>query len=114
MFNPPESEFSKLDFNKADWANLRADISSLSFVDVYSSMNAIDVNVSKVIETIGHCCMLIVPLKFYKEDFIKKISKTLNYHYLHNIHNPPPHRIQTLHKMIDITLYNRKGSRRRK
>ena len=51
---------------------------------------------------------------FYKEDFIKKTSKTLNYHYLHNIHNPPPHRIQTLHKMIDITLYNRKGSRRRK
>ena len=46
---------------------------------------------------------------FYKEDFIKKTSKTLNYHYLHNIHNPPPHRIQTLHKMIDITLYNRKG-----
>ena len=66
MFNPPESEFSKLDFNKADWANLRADISSLSFVDVYSSMNAIDVNVSKVIETIGHCCMLIVPLKSFK------------------------------------------------
>ena len=30
---------------------------------------------------------------FYKEDFIKKTSKTLNYHYLHNIHNPPPHRI---------------------
>ena len=39
---------------------------------------------------------------FYKEDFIKKTSKTLNYHYLHNIHNPPPHRIQTLHKMIDV------------
>ena len=66
VFNPPESEFSKLDFNKADWANLRADISSLSFVDVYSSMNAIDVNVSKVIETIGHCCMLHVPLKTFK------------------------------------------------
>ena len=66
MFNPPESEFSKLDFNKADWANLRADISSLSFVNVNSSMNAIDVNVSKVIETIGHCCMLIVPLKSFK------------------------------------------------
>ena len=59
VFNPPGSEFSKLDFNKADWANLRADISSLSFVDVNSSMNAmIDVNVSKVIETIGHCCTL--------------------------------------------------------
>ena len=66
VFNPPESEFSKLDFNKADWANLRADISSLSFADVYSSMNAIDVNVSKVIETIGHCCMLHVPLKSFK------------------------------------------------
>ena len=34
--------------------------------DVYSSMNAIDVNVSKVIETIGHCCMLHVPLKSFK------------------------------------------------
>ena len=29
-------------------------------------MNAIDVNVSKVIETIGHCCMLHVPLKSFK------------------------------------------------
>ena len=66
VFNPPESEFSKLDFNKADWANLRADISSLSFVDAYSSMNAIDINVSKVIETISHCCMLHVPLKLFK------------------------------------------------
>ena len=66
MFNPPDSEFSKLDFNKADWTNLRADISALSFVDVYSSMNAIDINVSKVIETIGHCCMLHVPLKSFK------------------------------------------------
>ena len=66
VFNPPESEFSKLDFNKAEWANLRADISSLSFVDAYSSMNAIDVNVSKVIETIGHYCMLHVPLKSFK------------------------------------------------
>ena len=66
MFNPPESEFRKLDFNKADLANLRADISSLSFVDAYSSMNAIDINVSKVIETIGHCCMLHVPLKLFK------------------------------------------------
>ena len=36
---------------------------------------------------------------FNKEDFIKKnTQKTpLNYHYLHNIQNPPPHRIQTLH-----------------
>ena len=74
VFNPPESEFSKLDFNKADWANLRADISSLSFVDVYSSMNAIDVNVSKVIETIGHCCMLHVPLKSFKS------SKVTHFH----------------------------------
>ena len=65
-FNPPESEFSKLDFNKADWANLRVEISSLSFVDVYSSMNAIDINVSKVLETIGHCCLLHVPLKSFK------------------------------------------------
>ena len=66
VFNPPESEFSKLDFNKADWAHLRADISSLSFVDAYRSMDAIDINVSKVIETIGHCCMLHVPLKLFK------------------------------------------------
>ena len=27
VFNLPESEFSKLDFNKADWANIRADLS---------------------------------------------------------------------------------------
>ena len=79
VFNPPESEFSKLDFNKADWANLRADISSLSSVDVYSSMNAIDVNVSKVIETIGHCCMLHVPLKSFK------LSKVTLFHRERNI-----------------------------
>ena len=29
-------------------------------------MNAIDINVSKVIETIGHCCMLHVSLKLFK------------------------------------------------
>ena len=66
VFNPPESEFSTLDFNKADGVNLRANISSLYFVDAYSSINVIDVNVSKVIETIGHCCMLHVPLKLFK------------------------------------------------
>ena len=56
---------------------------------------------------------------FYKEDFMKKTNKTLNYHYLQNIHNPPPHRIQTLHiisKLYGVlindkynTLYNREG-----
>ena len=69
-----------------------------------------------ITETLGNIHRLLfisASFFFYKEDFIKKTSKTLNYHYLHNIHNPPPHRIQTLHKMIDITLYNRKGSRRR-
>ena len=41
----------------------------------------------------------------YKEDFIKKKKKKnpLSYHYLQNLHNPPPHRIQTLHI---ISKYN--------
>ena len=33
---------------------------------------------------------------FLKEDFIKNQQNTTqNYNHLHNLHNPPPHRIQT-------------------
>ena len=68
-FNLATSEFDKLDFNKANWVDLRAALKPLcgTIEDEFLFTDPTDVIISKVFDTICHHCIAHVPHKTSKK-----------------------------------------------